>query len=106
MFAVWAENVEVYSNKFTLHLHGSRFTIAVLLCVITIVFDLGNSSTSNIIVEYSANMNINAAYNKMTSNVAAILETTNANFKRLRRACIQEIHALGSTLPKDLVHKI
>ena len=42
----------------------------------------------------------------MTSNVVAILETTNTNFKQLRRACIQEIHALGSTLPKALVHKI
>ena len=70
-----------------------------------IVFDLGNNSTSNV-VEYSANMKINAAYNKMTSNVVAILETANINFKRLRRACIQEIHALGSTLPKCLVHKI
>ena len=78
-------------------MHGYRFTIAVLLCEITIVFDLGNSSASNVIVEYSANMNINAAYNKMTSNVAAILETTNTNFKQLRRACIQEIHALGSS---------
>ena len=87
-------------------MHDYRFTIAVLLCEITIVFDVGNSSASNVIVEYSANMNINAAYNKMTSNVVAILETTNANFKRLRRACIQEIHALGSTLPKALVHKI
>ena len=71
-----------------------------------IVFDLGNNSTSNVVVEYSANTKINAAYNKMTSNVVAILETANINFKRLRRACIQEIHALGSTLPKSLVHKI
>ena len=72
----------------------------------TIVFDLGNNSTSNVVVEYSANTKINAAYNKMTSNVVAILETANINFKRLRRACVQEIHALGSTLPKSLVHKI
>ena len=34
-----------------------------------------------------------------------ILETKSVNFKVLRRACIQEIHALGSTLPKSLVHK-
>ena len=75
-------------------MHDYRFTIGVLLCeIIIIIFDLGNTNTSNVIVEYSANMNINAAYNKMTSNVAAILETANTNFKQLCRACIQEIHA-------------
>ena len=42
----------------------------------------------------------------MTSNIAVILETKNIKFNNLRRACIQEIHALGSTLPKSLVHKI
>ena len=42
----------------------------------------------------------------MTSNIVAILETMSVKFKSLRRACIQEIHALGSTLPKSLVHKI
>ena len=70
------------------------------------VFNLGNdNSSSNVLIEYT-DLNISAAYNKMTSHIVAILETTNINFKRLRRACIQEIHTLGSTLPKSLVHKI
>ena len=70
------------------------------------LIDLGNdNSSSNVLIEYT-NLNISAAYNKMTSHIVAILETTNINFKRLRRACIQEIHTLGSTLPKSLVHKI
>ena len=60
---------------------------------------------SNAIVPFSSEMNISAAYNKLTSNITAILETTETNFKRLRRACIQEIHTLGSTLLKSLVHK-
>ena len=70
------------------------------------LIDLGNdNSSSNVLIEYT-NLNISAAYNKMTSHIVAILETTNINFKRLRRACIQEIHILGSTLPKSLVHKL
>ena len=58
------------------------------------------------VVKFSKDANINAAYNKMTSNIAVILENKSVNFKVLRRACIQEIHALGSTLPKSLVDKI
>ena len=58
------------------------------------------------VVKFSKDANINAAYNKMTSNIAVILETKSVNFKVLRRACIQEIHSLGSTLPKSLVDKI
>ena len=85
-------------------MHGYRF--ATINWHDNSIFDIGNNATSGIMVEYSANMKINAAYSKMTSNIAAILETANMNFKRLRRACIQEIHALGSTLPKSLVHKI
>ena len=58
------------------------------------------------VVKFSKDASINAAYNKMTSNIAVILETKSVNFKVLRRACIQEIHSLGSTLPKSLVDKI
>ena len=58
------------------------------------------------VVKFSKDANINAAYNKMTSNIAVILETKSVNFKVLRRACIQEIHSLGNTLPKSLVDKI
>ena len=58
------------------------------------------------VVKFSKDASINAAYNKMTSNIAVILETKNVNFNILRRACIQEIHALGSTIPKNLMHKI
>ena len=42
----------------------------------------------------------------MTSNIAVILETKNVKFNNLRRACFQEINALGSTLPKSLEGKI
>ena len=58
------------------------------------------------LVKFSKDSSINAAYNRMTSNIAVILETKNVKFNNLRRACIQEINTLGSTLPKDLVHKI
>ena len=58
------------------------------------------------LVKFSKDRSINAAYNRMTSNIAVILETKNVKFNNLRRACIQEINTLGSTLPKDLVHKI
>ena len=58
------------------------------------------------LVKFSKDGSINAAYNKMTSNIADILENKDIKFKNLRRACVQEIHALGSTLPKSLVHKI
>ena len=58
------------------------------------------------VVKYSKDASINAAYNKMTSNITVILETKNVKFNVLRRACIQEIHTLGSTLPKSLAHKI
>ena len=56
------------------------------------------------VVKFSKHSNINSAFTKMTSTIEGILETR--NFKRLRRACIHEIHAMGSTLPKSLVHKI
>ena len=58
------------------------------------------------VVKFSKDASINAAYNKMTSNIAVILETKNVNFNILRRACIQEIHTLGSTIPNSLMHKI
>ena len=58
------------------------------------------------VVKYSKDASINAAYNKMTSNIVVILETKNVKFNVLRRACIQEIHTLGSTLPKSLAYKI
>jgi len=61
---------------------------------------------SKALVRVFKGSDINAAYNKMTSSVAVILESTNVKFRHLRRALIQEIHALGSTLPKSLVQKI
>ena len=59
---------------------------------------------SNAVVKFSKDSGINAAYSKLTTSVESILESR--NFKQLRRACIREIHAMGSTLPKSLVHKI
>ena len=87
---------------------SSQFKIELYYVAWYIIFDLENKGmdTSNSIVEFSTDMNVSAAYSKMTSNIAAILETANTNFRRLRRACVQEIHTLGSTIPKSLVHKI
>ena len=55
---------------------------------------------------YKAVVKFSKDASKMTSNIAVILETKSVKFNNLRKACIQEIHALGSTLPKSLVHKI
>ena len=67
---------------------------------------LKDTNSCKALVKFSRDRTINAAYNRMTSNIAIILETKNVKFNNLRRACIQEINALGSTLPKNLVHKI
>ena len=49
-------------------------------------------------------MNIISAFNRMTSQIENILQEK--NFSRLRRACIQRIHRLGSNLPRSLVPAI
>ena len=58
------------------------------------------------VVKYSKGASINAAYIKMTSNIAVILKTKDVTFDVLRRACFQEIITPGSTLPKSLAYKI
>ena len=82
------------------------YTVTVLYDCFVIEKKLKDTDSCKALVKFSKDGSINAAYNKMTSTIAVILETKNMKFNNLRRACIQEIHTLGSTLPKSLVHKI
>ncbi|XP_065903145.1 uncharacterized protein [Dysidea avara] len=54
--------------------------------------------------KFPINWSISRAYGKLTSNVGILLESK--RFEQLRRACVQEVNSLGSTLPKSLVPKI
>ena len=74
------------------------------VCITLNTFQIASQMRGRSVVKFLKGLNINSAYSKMLSNIESILETT--NFKQLRRACIREIHAMGSTLPKSLVHKI
>ena len=87
-------------------LHAELITAMVLYDCFVAEKSFKGTDSCKALVNFSKDASINAAYNKMTSTIAVILETKNVKFNNLRRACIQEIHALGSTLPKSLVHKI
>ena len=56
------------------------------------------------VAKFSKSLNIDSAFTRMTSEIETILESK--KFSKLRRACIQRINSLGSSLPKSLVPKI
>ena len=56
------------------------------------------------VAKFSKSLNIDSAFTRMTSEIESILELK--KFSKLRRACIQRINSLGSSLPKSLVPKI
>ena len=58
---------------------------------------------NTIAVKYPVN-EIHKAYHKLTGEISDILAAK--NFKKLRRACYQEISAPTSTLPKSLVEEL
>ena len=55
-------------------------------------------------IKFSASLNIESAFTRMTSKIESILELQ--KFPKLRRACVQRISSLGSNLPRSLVPKI
>ena len=56
------------------------------------------------LVKFSRNWDIEAAFNNMTSSVETIL--TVGNFPQLRRACIHRIKSLKNSLPHKLIPQI
>ena len=63
-----------------------------------------DNNISNAVIKFSANLNIESAFTRMTSKIESILELQ--KFPKLRRACVQRISSLGSNLPRSLVPKI
>ena len=61
------------------------------------------SNSSALVAKYPVS-EIHKAYHKLTGDITDILETK--NFKKLRRACFQEISLPTSTLPKSLIEDI
>ena len=72
--------------------------------LIPILSSLGYDNISNAVIKFSANLNIESAFTRMTSKIESILELQ--KFPKLRRACVQRISSLGSNLPRSLVPKI
>ena len=56
------------------------------------------------LVKFSSNWDIEAAFNNITSSVETIL--TVGNFPQLRRACIHRIKSLKNSLPHKLIPQI
>jgi len=79
------------------------FTVIYIISLASIPSDLAGQSTTKL-VKFSNGLSIDTAFVRTTTTVESILET--ANFSQLRRACVQRINTLGSTLPKKLVPKI
>ena len=73
--------------------------------LILVLSSLGyDNITSNAVIKFSASLNIESAFTRMTSKIESILELQ--KFPKLRRACVQRISSLGSNLPRSLVPKI
>ena len=64
-------------------------------------FDSSNHPNAVVVVTPNE---IHKAYHRLTGEITDILATK--DFKKLRRACYQEISAPTSTLPKGLVHEL
>ena len=64
-------------------------------------FDSSNHPDAVVVVTPNE---IHKAYHRLTGEITDILATK--DFKKLRRACYQEISAPTSTLPKSLVHEL
>jgi len=56
------------------------------------------------VAKFSKSLNIDSAFTRLTSEIESILELK--KFSKLRRACIQKINSLGSSLPQSLIPKI
>ena len=63
-----------------------------------------DNNASNAVIKFSASLNIESAFTRMTSKIESILELQ--KFPKLRRACVQRISSLGNNLPQSLVPKI
>jgi len=62
-----------------------------------------NTKYPSAIMKHSTS-DINSAYHKLVSEITDIIETK--NFKKMRRACYAEIHAVDITLPVSLIQEL